>query len=398
MSKKSLKNLYTPVEEDHEYEKYDRKKAANLIRLSVLYGKGVSQNIKKIRGRKLKSLAFDGSDYEYDNDDIIIAKKLISECQLLKDLGIHGLELANSSSKVNVRELMSIMELELRLSFTQRQMSALVFELGCMEGEKTTLTINYNKFLTSIKALIEALREDDRIRRRKETQDMEDARLERQRALSPDCDERAGPIQMNHLTQALKKLTEAASIVWKQGERSFLRFLSLPFSMNENKGKEGKRELDGSMNATHLKDFLKQNLNLRLSLEESKALIILTDRVGGGRVPVDYFVHQLKQLALGKHSIFKPNALNHNIISPTNTSIINNNSINLDQNNYDKNMLRSKSAKSSSSLLASTPINEFKASKSTSNLNNDSPQSMKHSFNYDPLGPIPKVSCYFLLY
>jgi hypothetical protein len=403
MSRKSSKNVFEHEEEEvHEYERYDRKKAANMIRLSVLYGKGVSKNIKKIRGKKLKSLTFDGSDYVYDKGDIAMAKKMISECQLLKDLGIYGLEKANASSYCNVRELMSIMEIELRLSFTQRQMSALVFELGCLEGEKTTLTINYNKFLTSIKALIEALREDDRFRRRKETQDMEDARLERQRALSPNSDGRAGPIQMNHLTKALKKLTEAASIVWKQGERSFLRFLSMPFSMNENKGKEGKRELDGSMNTTQLKDFLKQNLNLRLSLEESKSLIILTDRVGGGRVPVDYFVHQLKQLALGKHSIFKPNALNPDINpdiispnkSPNSKSIKSNSNISSLElaSNNDKNMLRSASAKSPSSLLASTPINEFKSSKSTTNLNHDTPPSIKHSFNYDPLGPIPKVN------
>ena len=113
-----------------------------------------------------------------------------------------------------------------------------------------------------------------------------DREKERIRALSPSRDP-AGFVGLDELQTGLLKLRRAARKTWKL-EKKYLAKVFNTYSC-----------LEGSVDGIVLKDFVRTNLHVRLSLEEANAIMQHVDRLGYGYIPMDFCLRQLKILALG---------------------------------------------------------------------------------------------------
>lgn len=271
---------------------YDQVKSKNALRLVSLYGSGFSQ-ICNLKGKK-KLCKGNESDYLYTDDDFKNAKEKLEKCS---DLIIEGVQpLENTSlamaSHVTIFDLIDILELNLRLKLTQGEAAALVHEYACIEGHGNTTSINVDKLLTSLKRLADRLRNEDKAKRKYIRDKAEEARLSRLRALSPNKDEPRRIVTSEDLNKATAKISNACKNLFKANNLFFRTLCNSELNQN------------GSLTASSLKDFVKQNLCIRLSIEEAVSIIQFCDKLNVGSISIAYFLKQIKLLGLSRKCDF----------------------------------------------------------------------------------------------
>lgn len=275
-----------------------RKKAK--VRLATLYATGVSKAVK-LKGKKRKVLG-DERDYEFSPEDLDGALSLIEDCPALKTLGASRLENAVNDYAITIFEVISLLDMSLSLRLTQRQTAALVDKLNAREGQGCLVCVNYRKLLTGIKRLGEELRDELRMKRREEVKVIHEKQVKREEAYEPYRGPE-GEAMLADLANGLHKLSQRCRNCWLRDEgsrdphhHSFRKLLSMDYNAN----------LDGAMDSVIVRDFCRQNLRLKLSLEECDAIVRHVDHMGYGTLQMDFWLHQLKLLGLGKSSVLSP--------------------------------------------------------------------------------------------
>ena len=267
-----------------------KKLEKELRRRCRLYGSG-SHAVKKIKSRSKPLLETSTAVYDIVEGDAENVERKLLECHNLREKGASAMQWVDSKKYITLQQLISLLEREYTLFLSPGELSVLIFKYDCVEEGQ----INFSKFTRCF------MRDNVKI---KEV-----------------CSDKAEKVAENIQSKKVKALTNVLFPVEKMDYTTItaeilisalnkLDLVKAIYPIHSKYFNELRHTtLSGSLSRVMLKDFLKQNLGLVLTLEESQAIILQYQGVSGGNsdnIPMSFVVHHVYLFMTGGCSCFTP--------------------------------------------------------------------------------------------